>query len=105
MIKPVGTRILVKPDVVEEKTKGNILLPPEVRDRMALEAVRGEVIEVGEFAWVELTKKLVEKGDHVIFAKWGGLIVKDDDGKELRLLNDEDILAVIRDTAPNLSDK
>jgi len=94
MIKPLGTRVLVKPDKIEEK-HGDIFIPVQARERMAAESVRGEVIEVGEFAWVELKEKLAQKGDRVIFAKWGGLVVKGDDGDDYRLLNDEDILAAI----------
>ncbi len=96
MIVPIGTRVLVRPERVDEKTKSGVWIPEQARERMATESIRGEIIAVGEFAWVELTKKLVEKGDHVIFAKWGGLVVKDDDGTDYRLLNDEDVLAVIK---------
>lgn len=95
-IMPIGTRILVKPDKEDEVSKGGIFIPLQARERMAAESVRGTVVEVGEFAWIELKEKLVQKGDRVIFAKWGGLVVKDDDGGEdYRLLNDEDVLAIV----------
>ena len=95
MIVPVGERLLVKPEKVEEMSAGGIVIPRGSQERMESESIRGVVIAIGEFAWVEHGSRIVEVGDNVIFAKWGGLLVEED-GETYRLLNDVDIIAVVK---------
>lgn len=96
MIKPVGYRVLVEPDKVEEKTKGGLFLPQTTQDREQQAAIKGTVVAVGEHAWKEDGEPWAKVGDRIIFAKYGGFEVEDD-GKAYRLLNDEDIVAVIEE--------
>jgi len=66
-IKPLGSRIVVKPVKQEQKTEGGIYLPDTASKEKPQE---GEVIAVGpDF-------KGVKKGDKVLFAKYGGTEVK-----------------------------
>jgi len=86
-IKPLGERIVVKPDKQEEKTEGGIYLPETASKE---KPQRGEVIAVGpDF-------KGVKKGDIVIFAKYGGTEVKLD-GEEYLVLGEDDVLAVLEE--------
>lgn len=86
-IKPLGERIVVKPEKQEEKTEGGIYLPETAtKDKPQ----KGEVIAVGpDF-------KGVKKGDTVIFAKYGGTEVKLGD-EEYLVLGEDDVLAVLEE--------
>lgn len=97
MIKPAGHRVLVIPEEVDEKT-GSIYLPAETRARMGDAQIFGKVVAVGATAFKAFDDgdPWCQVGDRVAFAKYGGFIIKDpDDNKLYRLLNDEDICAVI----------
>jgi chaperonin GroES len=93
MLRPCGDRVLVKPNVEEEKTAGGIVLPDTAKERPQW----GEVIAVGAGKWDESGKNRipmeVKVGDKVVFAKYGGTEVKVD-GEEYLILRESDILAV-----------
>ena len=93
MLRPCGDRVLVKPNVEEEKTAGGIVLPDTAKERPHW----GEVIAVGAVKWDESGKNRipmeVKVGDRVVFAKYGGTEVKVD-GEEYLILRESDILAV-----------
>ena len=93
MLRPCGDRVLVKPNVEEEKTAGGIVLPDTAKERPQW----GEVIAVGAGKWDESGKNRipmeVKVGDRVVFAKYGGTEVKVD-GDEYLILRESDILAV-----------
>lgn len=93
MLRPCGDRVLVKPNVEEERTAGGIVLPDTAKERPQW----GEVVEVGPGKWDESGKERipmdVKKGDKVIFAKYGGTEVKLD-GQEYLILRESDILAI-----------
>lgn len=98
-IKPCGHRVLVIPDPIEEKTAGGIIIQTEVtKDREAQAQTFGTIVDIGPNAWMAFDdgKPWAKIGDHVSFAKYGGFVMRDPhDKKEYRLLNDEDICAVI----------
>ncbi|RLE07007.1 co-chaperone GroES [Candidatus Aerophobetes bacterium] len=84
-IKPLGSRIVVKPVKQEQKTEGGIYLPDTASKEKPQE---GEVIAVGpDF-------KGVKKGDKVLFAKYGGTEVKIKED-EFLVLGEDDVLAVL----------
>lgn len=96
MITPAGHRVLLRPDSVEEKTAGGIILASSTRERDQQATMRGEVVAVGENAWKAFDdgKPWANVGDRVIYRKYGGEIVKDGD-IEYRVVNDEDILCIV----------
>jgi chaperonin GroES len=94
-VRPVGDRILVEP--VEEKEnkgkKGGIIIPDTAKEK-PMESV---VVAVGTGKTGDDGKKVpieVKKGDRVLANKYGGTEIKLD-GKEYRILNSDDVLAVI----------
>jgi len=98
-IKPAGHRVLVKPDEIDEKT-GSLFLPPEVRKNMGDAQIFGTVVSVGPTAWkaFDAGEPWCSVGNRVAFSKYGGFIIQDPETKTLfRLLNDEDICAVVTD--------
>ncbi len=90
-IQPLGDRVLVKPLEKEEKTKGGIFLPDTAKEKPQ----EGKVLAVGPGKLSDEGKRIpmdLAVGDIVIFAKYGGTEIKEDD-EELILLREADILA------------
>lgn len=98
MIEPAGHRVLIQPEVVEEKTAGGIILAQTTKERDQQATMRGTIVSVGENAWKAFDdgKPWASVGDKVIFRKYAGEVIKDGD-TEYRVVNDEDILAVIKE--------
>lgn len=84
-IKPLGDRVLVKLETVEEKTAGGIFIPQTAQEKTQT----GVVVEVGDDEMIKVTS-----GDKVMYDKYAGTQVKMD-GDEHLLLRFSDILAVI----------
>jgi len=98
MIVPSGHRVLVRADEVDEK-QGSIYLPVETKERRQNEQVIGTIVRIGKTAWLDFSKgePWAEEGDRVFYARNGGWKVKDpEDDKFYVILNDEDIVAVIK---------
>ena len=96
---PTGWRILVLPFQGKKKTKGGILYSDEQIDRQQLATVCGNVLAVGPQAYTG--EKFPDGpwckvGDWVIFARYAGSRFKIEGG-EVRLLNDDEIIATIND--------
>jgi chaperonin GroES len=106
--KPTGWRLLIMPYNPPTKTKGGVELPDEVHERDRIATVTGLVLAVGPLAYKDSTKfgnpsdstekwqPWCKKNDWVLFSKYSGSRFKIDGG-ELRILNDDEILAVIDD--------
>ena len=96
---PTGWRILVLPFKGKKKTKGGILYSDEQIERQQLATVCGNVLAVGPQAYKG--EKYPEGpwckvGDWVIFARYAGSRFKIDGG-EVRSLNDDEIIATVKD--------
>jgi chaperonin GroES len=77
----------------DKHKKGGIIIPDTARER----PMESLVVAVGTGKTGEDGKKVlleVSKGDRVLVSKYGGTEIKLD-GKEYRIFNGEDILAVI----------
>ena len=92
-VKPLGDRVLVEAAEEKEVTKGGIIIPDSAKEK-PMESV---VVALGTGKTDDNGKKVpfeVKKGDRVLVSKYGGTEIKLDD-KEYRILNSDDILAVI----------
>jgi len=94
-VRPIGDRFLVEP--IEEKEekgkKGGIIIPDTAKEK----PMESLVVAVGTGKTGDDGKKVfleVKKGDHVLVNKYGGTEIKLE-GKDYRIFNGEDILAVI----------
>ena len=97
--EPSGWRILILPYRGKGKTAGGIYIPDSTVDREALATVCGYVVKVGPLAYKDKEKfgdsdPWCKEGDWVIFGRYAGSRFKIDGG-EVRLLNDDEILATI----------
>ncbi len=91
-LKPLPGYVLVAPSKPQEQTKSGIYLPSNEEEKPQ----DGTVLAVGdevERDGVEMEPP-VEKGDHVIYKKWGGTELKIGD-EEVQFLKFEDILATV----------
>lgn len=101
MIKPCGHRVLVKPDTLETKTESGLILAYENYDREQASVQEGELVEVGPTAWKDFGGVAwASVGDRVTYSRYAGRFITDPDDPEVKyvLLNDEDILAVLKTT-------
>jgi chaperonin GroES len=90
-LKPLADRVVVRPIVKEEVTKGGIVLPDTAKEKPQ----EGEVVAVGPGKLGEDGKRIemeVKKGDRVIYARYAGMEWKHD-GEEYLILRESDILA------------
>lgn len=94
-ITPLGNRVVVKPQEVQEKTPGGLVIPPSATDdkRPAF----GEVVKlgIGKDKDGKVLKFDVKVGDLVYFKKYSPEEIEID-GKEYYILESEDILAIVK---------
>ena len=94
---PTGWRILVLPFKQKEKTSGGIYLADETVERSQVASTCGLVLSMGPHCYDKERYPegpWCKKGDWVIFARYAGSRIKIDGG-EIRLLNDDEVLATV----------
>lgn len=98
--RPTGWRIVLLPYRGAQKTKGGIVLADQTIERNQLTTVCAYVLRVGDLAYKDTSKfpngAWCKEGDWVIFGRYAGARLGIDGG-EIRILNDDEILAVIND--------
>ena len=97
--KPTGWRILVLPFRMDEKTKGGILMGAETIDRQQVASQCGNVLAMGAQCYRDKERypsgPWCKVGDWVIFARYAGSRIQIEGG-EIRLLNEDEILATVK---------
>ena len=98
--RPTGWRILVLPFKMGEKTKGGVLLGQETLDRQQVASQCGNVIAMGDACYRDKERypsgPWCKVGDWVIFARYAGSRIEIEGG-EVRLLNEDEVLATVQD--------
>ncbi len=96
--KPTGWRIIVLPFRMDEKTKGGILMGQDTLDKQQVASQCGNVLAMGPQCYKDKERypdgPWCKVGDWVIFARYAGSRIKIDGG-EVRLLNDDEVLATV----------
>ena len=84
-VKPLGTRVLIKPQEAEQKTASGLIIPNSAQEKPK----QGSVVAVGSSDEIE-----VKVGDNVIFGKFAGteIIIE---GTEYLIMEQADVLAVV----------
>ena len=93
--RPLHDRVLVEPLNAEEKTAGGIIIPDTAQEK----PMEGKIVAVGTGYKSDdgkVTALDVKKGDTVLYGKFAGTEVRID-GKDLLIVKETDILAVIED--------
>ncbi len=88
-LKPLGNRVIIKVMPQEEVTSSGIILPETANKESQKE---GEVIALGKGD--KLKELNLKEGNKVIFSEYGGSEIKVN-GQEYKILNHDDLLAVI----------
>ena len=92
-LKPLGDRVFIEPVEEKETKKGGIIIPDSAKEK----PTESVIVALGTGKTDDEGNKVpfeVKKGDRVLVSKYGGTEVKLD-GKEYKILNSDDILAVI----------
>ena len=97
---PTGWRILVLPFRMNEKSKGGVLFANETVDRQQVASQCGNVLAMGPDCYNDKNRfkdgPWCKVGDWVIFARYAGSRIEIEGG-EVRLLNDDEVLATVQD--------
>jgi len=100
MPNPTGWRLLVLPYKGKGVTEGGIVLPDSVVDREALATVISYVLKLGPLAYKDSGKfsgvPWCQAKDWVLIGRYAGARFKIDGG-EIRILNDDEVIAVVQD--------
>ena len=92
-IKPLAGYVLIEPSEAQATTSAGIILPESAQERPAM----GTVLSIGQDLILENGKTLrspVKPGDKVFYKKWGGDEIKVE-GKELKLVKFDDLMAIV----------
>ena len=94
--QPTGWRLLVLPFKMKEKTKGGIVLAEATLERQQVASQCGLVLAMGSQCYRDNERypegPWCKVNDWVMFARYAGSRIKIDGG-EIRLLNDDEVLA------------
>ena len=106
MPTPTGWRMLILPYRGKETTDGGIYIPTKVLDDTQIQTVVGYVVKQGSLCYKDKEKfpdgPWCQERQWVIFARYAGSRFRIEGG-ECRILNDDEILAVIDDPEDILS--
>jgi len=98
--QPTGWRLLVLPFKMDEKTKGGLIMNESTLERQQVGSQVGNVLAMGPEAYTGKrfanSGPWCKKGDWVVFARYAGSRIQIEGG-EVRLLNDDEVLATVED--------
>ena len=101
MPQPTGWRMLVLPYAGKVKTKGGIVLAKETKDREALATVVAYVVKMGPQCYNDTArfgdKPWCEEKQWVLIGRYSGSRFKLEDNAEVRIINDDEVIATILD--------
>ncbi len=99
MPQPTGYRILVLPYAGKKVTKGGIELAKQTIDREALATVVAYVVKMGPLCYNNKDrfgeKPWCEEKQWVLIGRYSGSRFKLEDGAEVRIINDDEVIATI----------
>ena len=105
--KPTGWRILVLPFQPKRVTKGGVHIGDTAAERQHVATVCGLVLDMGPDCYRDKERyprgSWCKKGDWVMFARYAGSRFKIEGG-EVRILNEDEVLATIQDPEQILHD-
>ena len=97
---PTGWRILILPYRGQGQTEGGIHLTEKTVERQQIATVLGYVLKTGELAYQDKHKfptgPWCKAGDWVLFGRYAGSRF-DIEGGEVKILNDDEIIAKVND--------
>ena len=99
MPQPTGWRMLVLPYAGKAKTDGGIVLTKQTTDREALATVVAYVVKKGPLCYNDKSRygetSWCEEKQWVLIGRYSGSRFKLEDGAEVRIINDDEVIATI----------
>ena len=99
MPQPTGWRMLVLPYAGKAKTDGGIVLTKQTTDREALATVVAYVVKKGPLCYNDKSRygetPWYEEKQWVLIGRYSGSRFKLEDGAEVRIINDDEVIATI----------
>ena len=97
--QPTGWRLIVLPFKMDEKTKGGIIMNETTLEKQQVASQCGNVLAMGPQCYKDKERypegPWCKVGDWVIFARYAGSRIQIEGG-EIRLLNEDEILATVK---------
>ena len=97
--QPTGWRLIVLPFKMDEKTKGGIIMNETTLEKQQVASQCGNVLAMGPQCYMDKERypegPWCKVGDWVIFARYAGSRIQIEGG-EIRLLNEDEILATVK---------
>ena len=97
--RPTGWRIIVLPFKMDEKTKGGIVITESALERQQVGSQCGLVLAMGPQCYKDKERypdgPWCKVNDWVVFARYAGSRIQIEGG-EIRLLNEDEILATVQ---------
>ena len=93
-LRPLHDRVVIRRSEEETKTAGGIVLPGSAAEKPN----RGEIVAVGTGRVLdngEVRQLAVKVGDQVVFGPYSGSNTVKVDGKDLLVMSENEILAVV----------
>lgn len=99
MPSPTGWKMLVLPYAGQAKTRGGIALTKETLDRESLATVVAYVVKKGPLCYSDTEKfgdkHWCEEKQWVLIGRYSGARFKLEDGAEVRIINDDEVIGTI----------
>ncbi len=94
--RPLHDRVVVRRVDEDERSSGGIIIPDTAKEK----PMQGEILAVGPGARDEAGKLVpldVKAGDRIIFGKWSGTEVKNDN-EDLLIMKESDIMGIVQNS-------
>ena len=97
--QPTGWRLIVLPFKMDERTKGGIIMNESTLEKQQVASQCGNVLAMGPQCYTDKERypegPWCKVGDWVIFARYAGSRIQIEGG-EVRLLNEDEVLATVK---------
>ena len=101
MPNPAGYRLLVMPYKGKGMTDGGIMLTQSTVDRENLSTIVAYVLKAGPLAYQDESKfgnvPWCKEGDWVLIGRYAGARFAFEDGEEVKIINDDEVIGTIVD--------
>lgn len=102
-LRPVEFKVLIKPDPVEERTEGGIIMPEQTKDMQQMAQVKGTLVAYGGAAFgkpfTDDERVLLVPGARVYYDKYAGTTLIGADGADYIITQDKNVASLVENEA------
>jgi co-chaperonin GroES (HSP10) len=98
-LRPTGFNIIVAMAPPEAQTRSGLHLPDSIVEKAKLTEVRGRLVAMSPacFDFADFAGVAPKQGDVIQFAKLAGVLVTGSDGRDYRVMQDKDVVAIVEE--------